>query len=713
MATDLGVGLPSALETAFPAGTISKLSQYESWRKELHRPATYVQKWWAQRLGTVMRAILCAAVTENRIAALRAYRTSTRLSNLVVLDPFAGSGTTLVEAAKLGATVIGRDINPVATLAQRQALREWDIDALEGAFRSVREACSGKVAELYRTAEGEAVLCYFWVAVTDCPVCGVDVELFSRYIFAQHAYPRDHPVAHAVCPSCHGIVALNLFTDNEIRCNSCGQVSLIDGPVSRLGSAHGRKMSCVNGHKCDILSEPLRDPLQRRMFAKLVVTSDGSRQYRAVDDFDIDLYSRAGRLLRRHRLALLQPRGKLTPGNSTAQALRWGFREWASFFNERQLYCLGLTATAIRDLEVGPAEREALIALFSKALEFNNLFTSYKGEGTGAVRSIFHNHTLRPERTPLEANPWGIASSSGSMAQLFNRLTRAHEYKRTPRDLLLSRNKVTVSVGLSLPLARPIVESYGKLVSHPGAAYISCGDSAVMDLPDGSVDLVVTDPPYVGKVHYSELADFFHAWLRQLRPFPSYPHRWESTRRSREVQSSSAETFGKGLARVWREVSRVLRDDGLLVFSFHQTESGGWHAVMTALREAGLVVTAVQPVMAEMTTSVAKSSFCHPNNLDSLVVCRKQGRNVPWVRTPAEAAAKAVQALRALRRAGIAFTSGDVMSVVRGSVLSLLTNPSSEGSDGLAAKADAKATSAVVSLYAEPRSGQASRNRKG
>jgi adenine-specific DNA methylase len=632
---------------------------------------------------------------------------------LVVLDPFAGSGTTLVEAAKLGATVIGRDINPVATLAQRQALQGWDIDALEGAFRSISEACSAKVTELYRTAEGEAVLCYFWVAVTDCSVCGVDVELFSRYIFAQHAYPKEHPVAHAVCPSCHEIVALNLLTDHEIRCRSCGQVSLIDGPVSRSGSTHGRKMSCVNGHTGPILTGPRRDPLQRRMFAKLVLTSDGSREYRAIDDFDLGLYARAERLLRRHRLALVQPRGELAPGNSTAQALRWGFTEWASFFNERQLYCLGLTATAIRDLKAGSAEREALIALFSKAIEFNNLFTSYKGEGTGAVRSIFHNHTLRPERTPLEANPWGISLSSGSMAQLFNRLIRAHEYKCAPRDLLLSPNgEITVAVGLSLPLSRPIVESYGKLVSHPGTAYISCGDSAVVDLPDGSVDLAVTDPPYVGKVHYSELADFFHAWLRQLRPFPSYPHRWESTRRSREIQNSSAETFGKGLARVWREVARVLRDDGLLVFSFHQTESRGWHAAMTALREAGLVVTAVQPVMAEMSTSVAKSSSCHPNSLDALIVCRKPGRNVPWVRTPAQAATKAVQALLALRRVGIAFTSGDVMSVVRGSVLSLLTNPSSEGTDSLVAKADSKAAAAVKLLMFNTARGQASLNKK-
>ena len=34
-------------------------------------------------------------------------------------------------------------------------------------------------------------------------------------------------------------------------------------------------------------------------------------------------------------------------------------------------------------------------------------------------------------------------------------------------------------------------------------------EPAETDLPDGSVDLVVTDPPFFDNVHYSELADFF------------------------------------------------------------------------------------------------------------------------------------------------------------------------------------------------------------
>src|SRR5690606_20477268 len=44
---------------------------------------------------------------------------------------------------------------------------------------------------------------------------------------------------------------------------------------------------------------------------------------------------------------------------------------------------------------------------------------------------------------------------------------------------------------------------------------VFCGSSTELSqLVDGSIDLVITDPPFGGLLHYSELADFFYVWLR-------------------------------------------------------------------------------------------------------------------------------------------------------------------------------------------------------
>ena len=166
------------------------------------------------------------------------------------------------------------------------------------------------------------------------------------------------------------------------------------------------------------------------------------------------------------------------------------------------------------------AARAALLTLFSGVLEFNNLFASYKGEGTGAVRHMFSHHILKPERTPIEANVWGTPKSSGSFSNLFrSRLLRAIDYRLAPTEV--GPGPAGKSRVCAPPFSGRIAETWpsdGRLPER--AIYLSCGDSAATGLPDRSVDLIVTDPPFFDNVHYSELADFFHAW-QQLSRIPS------------------------------------------------------------------------------------------------------------------------------------------------------------------------------------------------
>ena len=204
-------------------------------------------------------------------------------------------------------------------------------------------------------------------------------------------------------------------------------------------------------------------------------------------------------------------------------------------------------------------------------------------------------------------------------------------------------------------------------------------------------------------VHYSELADFFHAWLRELVPFAHYPREEVTTRSAGEVQSASPAEFEAAIARVWQECARVLKSDGLMAFTFHQARLSGWIALVQTLAEAGLVVTAVQPVKGEMTTSVTKGGM-EPSNLDAVVVCRKRACAASSSTTDPEAAAEiGARRLIVLQSAGVDVGAGDIRSVIRGHVLATYTaNRNVLDVQSLATLADELATERVARLMAGP-----------
>ncbi|RBJ11079.1 SAM-dependent methyltransferase [Micromonospora provocatoris] len=684
----------TSLESTFPAAMLSAVGTKESWRKEVHRPATSTHKWWAKRLGTVFRGILTSAVTPEGDDAASAYGSAVNLAGAVVLDPFSGSGVTGVEVLKLGGRAVCFDINPVATLVQRQAMQPWDMQALTTAYAAVEAACREEIDRLHQTEDGRTVLYYFWVATVECPDCSDRVRLFDSPVFSKNAYPKRVPKAQIVCLECLAVQESRY--DFETATCPNGHV------ITQRGAVRGQVATCRHGHSFKTLSALNGSRPEYEMYAKMVANRDGSKVYEAITDWDRGLYDECVDLLACRPDTAVLPRGELARGNNTDQALKWNFRQWRDFFNARQLVSLSMIATAIRDLPGPAAEREALCALFSGTLEFNNLFTSFKGEGTGAVRHMFSHHILKPERTPLEAHPWGTPQSSGAFSTLYkSRLQRAHEYKAEPADLVDDGTDITRVTGLSEPLAATIADSWDSFsASTVQAAYVSTRNSADTDLPEASVDLVITDPPYMDNVHYAELADFFHAWLQEMQPYEGYAQT-PTTRRAGEVQHADPAEFGKAIEAVWAECARVLKPGGLLAFTFHQARISGWVQVVESLRRSGFVVTAVQPVKGEMTTSIVKAGAREPSNLDSVVVCRRavDGATNPN-RSIEEALATAQKELAALRDAGVDVGAGDVRSVVRGSLLAYFASVGTSLDDAVTNQVDDLATGAITAMRA-------------
>ncbi len=661
----------------FPFDVISEIAEAESWRKEINRPPYHIHKWWAKRLGTVFRAILLGALSPSGTDIMAMFYRPVRFKDIVVFDPFMGSGTTVGEALKLGARAIGRDINPVAHFLVKNALALHNRNAVLETFREIEHDVAQKIKMYYKTelenSTSADVLYFFWVKQANCPKCGSAVDLFSSRVFARHTYPKKYPTAHCTCPNC-GEVNPCRYDATEVVCQTC---SMIFNP--QAGPVCGQRATCPDCSHRFPIAKTIREedgPPKHRMYVKLVLTPDGRKIYIATTEADQHLYDKAKKELTQRKNAY--PEVRIRTGYNTNQALGYNYKHWHEMFNDRQLLCLSILAERIREVRDSTL-RDLFTCLFSGILEFNNMFASYKGEGTGAVRHMFANHILKPEKVPLEANLWGTPKSSGSFLTMFKgRITRALDYAENPFELRICHNKdrkrTEKVYGLSHSLGFDIASDLTSF-EEGRQVYLSCGDSSYTDLRSRSVDAVITDPPFFDNVHYSQLADFFYVWQRHILGNANLKDPM-TTRRDTEVQHRDVDTFSEHLSNVWAEMHRILTDDGVLAFTYHHSRNEGWRSVLHALMISKFQISSTVPIKSEMSVAIPKLQAKEPISLDIVIVCRKRSNLTlaTWNEDRwAIIHSKADVQLQRLRNSGRFLSRNDIRIIVMAQIIAHLS----------------------------------------
>lgn len=677
-----------AIEVTFPLVELNRIAEREStgFGRRHYRPVYVMHKWWARRLGSVFRSILILGLADSVApdGFWEMYSSDLDFKERVVLDPMMGGGTTIVEALRLGCVAVGGDINPVAWFVVKKEIEEIDPEELRGALRGLERDLGPELRRYYVTvcpvcgnpAEG---IYYFYRKEMRCPDCGKTVPLMRDFFLAKSPTGRGDVV---VCPQCWHVFETD-SADRPSLCPACNRTFT----AKNVSYVRRQILVCPNStcSPCRLASHVREQgSLREVMYAiefycktcdhEQRIELRNGRGYKAPDEQDTHMLEVASEELLDKEAELPIPDTPIPAGVETRRALNYGYVRFRDLFGARQLLNLGKIYRWILQTE-DENLREFLILAFSNCLKYNNMFCKYNGT-RGFITDIFRTHSYSPSMTPVEANCYDISKGRGAFTAFVQLVIEGKEYCRRPFERVFHGERPS-KLWQTSPIAGRLAGSFGELGGGKNAL-LQCGPSERLNMPDRSADLVVTDPPYAGNVMYSELSNFFYVWLRlalkeKYAFFEPSLVPWEEEIISNAVQGKGQREFLEGLTRVFTESNRVLKDDGLLILTFHHRDSDAWASLLQSLLSSGYTVQTVYPVRSEM---IASTHLHGLNNIkyDSIIVCRKReprrvlcpSGSMEWLIRK-----ESMEMIRSLRQQGETPQRSDEMAIVFGKCLEI------------------------------------------
>ncbi|WP_067473440.1 DUF1156 domain-containing protein [Nocardia amamiensis] len=523
----------------------------------------------------------------------------------IVLDPFAGGGSTVVEALRLGLPAVGSDLNPVAALITR-VLGELlpavaSAPALfdpEGQSRTSDAAFDGFTADVrrygaiieskvrksvghhYPTTEVGRPVAWLWARTVPChnPRCTIHVPLFgSAWLSKQGG--REATV-EAVVAGDHVEFVVHKGKD---------------GPCVSTKSGGRAQFTCP---KCatKINERDLRDAgkagkLGLQLMAYCVDMPPSGRTFVGPKEIPKQVID----------VELPDDLDDIEIGGNTKNFAPplYDLRYQTDLYTPRQLTTLAAFADEVAAIydhvldDGGTTEQARAIAsvlgiCVSKMAQGNSSLVRWRTRlGPSKPEPAFGTQAMPMLWDFAEAYPFGDSVGSWS-AQI---------------DSVIGLLRGLPAEADAAHVAQVDARSAGGLV-EPGTAFI------------------VTDPPYFGQINYADLSDYFYLWLRRaLRAVhpdlfatiatPKAPELVANPARHDGDKAAAQQYFIDGFTDVFTTLQKASRSDLPIVVAYAAKQddaegkgavSSAWVSLLQAVLASGLAVVGTMPIESTMST---------------------------------------------------------------------------------------------------------------
>ena len=460
--------------------------------------------------------------------AIAVYIASATSPGEIVLDAFAGSGSTgiaalllehptdkMIEMAKeLGVDPVWGSRNAIlyeigtyaafATKTITNRLKAKDYSAAVNSFISRAEkAVGGMYAAKSPDGIDGSIRYAIWTEILICPECNAEIEFFAHGTSRNPATFKDS----IECPHCHK----TLKVDNMAFATE----EYYDKLLKKIITRKKRKLAWIYG------------------------TSNGRNWDRAATTDDEVLI---------HELEK-----EFIPCNSP-KLIQWGDLHRAG-------YHFGIT----------------------------HLHHFYTMRNYRVMSELWKLTETYPDKE-ADALKLLLLSYNATHCTLMTRIVAKHDAKdfvlTGAQSGVLYISKLPIEKNILLGLQRkskPFEESYKMLENCNGTVEIRNISSMKMIEPDNSIDFVFTDPPFGDFIPYAEVNQINELWL------PKVTERTEEVIIS-NAQKKSVDSYRDMLTNVFQEINRVTKDGGAIAVVFHAAKAAVWGAFSDAVKSAGLEI---------------------------------------------------------------------------------------------------------------------------
>ena len=527
-------------------------------------------------------------------------------------DVFCGGGSIPFEAARMGFTTVGSDLNPVAAFLSWAAInivggepavaieiRKFQDELISSVEQQIAEW------EIEHDEKGRRAEVFLYCSEVTCPDCGWRIPLAPSWVVSEKYQTAAVLTANETEKRFDVSIVSNLsaaqlkdakksgtFQDSKLVCpNEKCPAHITPVSLNRLRGdrrSNGEteyglrlwKNSDVVPRQDDVFGEKLYcirwvDTVKENGKTKTI------RSYETPNAADLVREEKVVALLQ-ERLAVWQKKGyipgrRIEPGDKTDEPIRTrGWTHWHHLFNPRDLLRNGLIASFIQPL----ADKNTTFVQQKKAagLLLLGKIANYSGKTT-IWNSISGHEGIMPTSTTQALNTlanWGC------------------------RGLAMCNSL------LLAPASIPVT----------GSSFIVTGDASAVQR---EADFWVTDPPYADAVNYHELSEFYLAWYDQqlLSIFPEW---YNDSKRAFAVTGAS-EQFKLKMVECYKNMKNHMSDNGAQVVMFTHQNAAVWADLALILWSAGLRVTAAWCVATETDSAMKVGNYVQGT---VLLVLRKQ-----------------------------------------------------------------------------------------